>query len=421
MHVAASVNAALTASAWRCTRHADNSSCARVVVGEDAERADDDGAVAAGWQLDDFPVGVARGREGLDPFAVVRGDVGRRHRAAVARFAARTIASAAHPGRRRAGRRPRSTRAPAPAQGCRAAATPPARCRRGGTSRGRRARACALRWPTRLPLRSRVGSRCGRGGSAGSRHVARSRRAEPAVELAPGLHQARHGHRRAAGPGHRAVGWHEPGGEGARAVVAVDVAVVLDEREEVAAEPGAHGLHHSERGVGGDGGVDRAPAAAERLERGRGPERRRRRHHHVRRDGRRPRDREPGGDHVAGGRYRDPSSTLGEQRGDRVAGGEHDPPTDRVEDPVVGGHHDAEQDGDRVERQQDLHPRASARVATARTRDHVDQPTCRLGIAAKRLPYACGRRPRSAARRRPRRTLTCGPKLKNCAAVSTKP
>ena len=61
--------------------------------------------------------------------------------------------------------------------------------------------------------------------------------------------------------------------------------------------------------------------------------------------------------------------------------------------------------------------RASGHSASA---DHVDQPTWRLGIAANRLPYA-----RIAAAVgcpfASMRTFTCGPKLKNRAAVSTKP
>ena len=55
----------------------------RVVVREHRERADDDGAVTVGRELEDLPVCVARGGEGLDPFAAMTGEIGRRQRASV--------------------------------------------------------------------------------------------------------------------------------------------------------------------------------------------------------------------------------------------------------------------------------------------------------------------------------------------------
>ena len=183
----------------------------RVVVGEDAERADDDGAVTVGWQLDDFPVGVARGGKGLDPFAVVRGDVGRRHRAPVRGRGAHDglggpplveVARAVGGDRLE---RPRLRRVGEPLP----------RHRRGAAGEEHLVRVGRELARFGGPLVRLFDPEWEAGaGETDRRLQARGQiqPPEPAVELAPRLHQTRHGHRRAAGPRHRAVGWHEPGG-----------------------------------------------------------------------------------------------------------------------------------------------------------------------------------------------------------------
>ena len=76
---------------------------------------------------------------------------------------------------------------------------------------------------------------------------------------------------------------------------------------------------------------------------------------------------------------------LDAERG-RVAEAEHDPAAHRVEDPVVRGDDDAEDDRRAGRGTAAPSTTCGGRVASSASADHVDHPTWRLGIAAYGLP-----------------------------------
>ena len=74
--------------------------------------------------------------------------------------------------------------------------------------------------------------------------------------------------------------------------------------------------------------------------------------------------------------------TTGQGAAAEVAAAEDDEAADGVEPEVVGGHHDAEQRGDRVQRRRAPSSQRRRSIGASTSADHVDQPMCRLGIAA---------------------------------------
>ena len=316
MHVAASAKAALRASVWWCTRRADRSSGSRRRrrAPRARRRRRRPGRWAAAPPLPNPRSAPGRGAR---PTRLHdrRGRPSRSRSRDASPRAHDRLARPAFVERARAVGRDELERASLTGVGDHLTRDRRG-ARQGGTSRARRVQACGPRCPTRSLLRSRVGSRRGETDRRLEAHT-EAEPSEPTVQRVPRLDEARNGDGRAAGSGHRAVGRPEAGGEPAGAVVPVDVAVLLDQHEQIAPEPAAHLLDDAERGISGDGRVDRAAAATERLERGRRPERRRCGHHDVRRDGGRARDGEAGGDHgsveaTAGrsGRGREPGVVI---------------------------------------------------------------------------------------------------------------